>query len=73
MIFERCIARLKVKPQDIVFLDDIGANVKAAAKIGMKTIKVGLHDTEGIAALQQLSQVLSINWDFVLAQPKSKL
>ncbi|KAI1455359.1 HAD-like protein [Annulohypoxylon moriforme] len=31
-----------VKPEDIVFLDDIGENLKAAKKVGFRTIKVPL-------------------------------
>ncbi|ESO97447.1 hypothetical protein LOTGIDRAFT_115099 [Lottia gigantea] len=39
-IFQTCLERLQVKPQEAVFLDDIGQNVKAARQLGINTIKV---------------------------------
>lgn len=44
-----------VKPSDIVFLDDIGENLKAAKKEGFNTIKVNLGRT--YEAVEQLEKV----------------
>jgi putative hydrolase of the HAD superfamily len=42
-----------------VFLDDLGINLKPAAAMGMKTIKV----TSAAQALGELSQILSLALD----------
>lgn len=47
-----------VSAQDIVFLDDIGANLKAARAVGMRTIKVIMGKTD--AAVKELEKVTSI-------------
>ena len=39
-IYERACAALDVAPADCVFLDDLGINLKPAAAMGMRTIKV---------------------------------
>lgn len=39
-IFLTLLERLKLKPEEVVFLDDIGINVKAARNMGFQTIKV---------------------------------
>ena len=39
-IYELACARLGVRPEQAVFLDDIGANLKTARALGMATIKV---------------------------------
>lgn len=41
-IYEYTLNRLKVKPEQAIFLDDLGGNVKAADKMGITTIKVNL-------------------------------
>ena len=51
--------RLAVGPEEAIFLDDIGANLKPARALGMATIKVVTPE----AALSELSQLL----DFALA------
>lgn len=38
-IYRHAIQTLGVKPDEIVFLDDIGINLKAAAKLGIRTIR----------------------------------
>jgi putative hydrolase of the HAD superfamily len=43
-----------VAPADVVFLDDLGINLKPAAAIGMRTIKV----VEPDVALAELESVL---------------
>lgn len=52
-IYELLCERLQVRPNSVVFLDDIGANLKPAAAMGMRTIKVSdphqaLHDLEAV-------------------------
>jgi putative hydrolase of the HAD superfamily len=40
-IYELVCERLGLRPSEVVFLDDLGANLKPARALGMKTIKVG--------------------------------
>lgn len=45
-IYELALKRLGVeKPEEVVFLDDIGLNLKAAKDVGLRTIRVGLEET----------------------------
>jgi len=53
-IFRLACEQLGVEPAAAVFLDDIGANLKAARALGMTTIKV----TEPAAALETLAGLL---------------
>jgi putative hydrolase of the HAD superfamily len=53
-IFELACAALRIAPPEAVLLDDIGANLKSARALGMRTIKV--VDPE--AALAELQAVL---------------
>jgi len=46
--------RLEVSPQESVFLDDLGVNLKTARALGMTTIKVG----DPAEALAELSDVV---------------
>ncbi len=39
-IFELILEKLQVVPEEAIFLDDIGMNLKVAQKLGLKTIKV---------------------------------
>nr|XP_013808351.1 PREDICTED: acyl-CoA dehydrogenase family member 10 [Apteryx mantelli mantelli] len=39
-IYKLCLERLGVQPQESIFLDDISQNLKAAAQLGIKTVKV---------------------------------
>lgn len=39
-IYELCADRLGILPQEAVFLDDLPVNVAAAARVGMRGIKV---------------------------------
>lgn len=55
-IYEIACERLAVAPAEAAFLDDIGSNLKAAAKLGMTTIKVEDPD----AALGELGEVLGL-------------
>lgn len=54
--YEIACETIRVKPQECVFLDDLGINLKTAAAMGMTTIKV----TSSAQALADLSRVLSI-------------
>ncbi|XP_061459477.1 acyl-CoA dehydrogenase family member 10 isoform X2 [Rhineura floridana] len=49
-IYRVCLERLGVQAHESIFLDDIGQNLKAAAHLGIKTLKV--DDLE--SAIQQL-------------------
>ena len=53
-IYELACARLAVAPEDAVFLDDLGTNLKPARALGMTTIKVEDPDR----ALAELADVL---------------
>ena len=39
-IYELALQRLGVQPEEAVFLDDLGANLKPAKAMGITTIKV---------------------------------
>lgn len=46
----------EIKAEDIVFLDDIGENLKAAKRVGFRTIKVNLGRTfEAVDALEDIT------------------
>lgn len=49
-IYRLACARLGVSPEAVIFLDDIGGNLKPAKALGMETIKVDDPD-EALAAL----------------------
>ena len=53
-IYELTCQRLSVTPDQAVFLDDIGRNLKTARTLGMATIKVD----EPVAALTELQELL---------------
>ncbi|KAA1085812.1 hypothetical protein PGT21_020460 [Puccinia graminis f. sp. tritici] len=55
--FEYALKLLNVRsPKEVVFFDDIGINLKAAEKLGINTIKVGINDVK--PALEQLQKYL---------------
>jgi len=54
--YEMACAAVAVRPTQVVFLDDLGINLKPAAAMGMRTIKVGDPD----AALAELEQLLGL-------------
>ncbi len=56
----RACERLRIKPEQAVFLDDLGINLKPAKQLGMTTIKVTSEDQ----AIAELSDVL--RFDFKL-------
>ena len=41
-IYKLTLEKLDVDPQNCVFLDDLGMNLKPAKELGIKTIKVHL-------------------------------
>lgn len=55
-IYHLACERLAVAPEEAVFLDDIGSNLKAARALGLVTIKVEEPD----AALAELEELLGI-------------
>lgn len=54
--YEIACELLDVSPTECVFLDDLGINLKPAAAMGMRTIKVGNPDV----ALNELSSLLAL-------------
>ncbi|WP_298726262.1 HAD-IA family hydrolase [uncultured Ferrovibrio sp.] len=56
--YERACSLLGIQPSEAVFLDDLGINLKPAAAMGMKTIKVEDPDT----ALQQLGAIIGMEF-----------
>jgi putative hydrolase of the HAD superfamily len=54
--YEMACEALGISPHEAVFLDDLGINLKPAAKLGMRTIKVVDPD----AALDELSALLNL-------------
>ena len=58
--YEIACELLNVSPTQCVFLDDLGINLKPAAAMGMRTIKVG----EPTAALRELSDHLGLQFEF---------
>lgn len=52
-IYALACERLSVKPPEVVFLDDIGANLKSARALGMATVKVE-DPEEALAELERL-------------------
>ncbi|KAF9365695.1 hypothetical protein BGX34_008845 [Mortierella sp. NVP85] len=55
MIYKKACEIVGVQPSDVVFLDDIGANLKSAQNVGLTTIRVELGKPEkAIAQLEQL-------------------
>jgi putative hydrolase of the HAD superfamily len=56
-IYRLAFSTLEVEPDRIVFLDDIGANLKAARELGVTTIKV----VEPDAALRELSTLVGFD------------
>ncbi|KAF8590446.1 HAD-like protein [Ramaria rubella] len=51
--------RNNISPEEAVFLDDIGYNLKAAQKLGMQTIKVTIGGSH--RAIEQLGRMLQLD------------
>ena len=58
-IYELACRRLRTSPSEVVFLDDIGGNLKPARAMGMATIKVD----EPEIALRELSELVGLRFD----------
>ena len=54
----RACERLRIKPAQAVFLDDLGINLKPAKELGMTTIKVTTQEQ----AIAELSDVLKLDF-----------
>jgi putative hydrolase of the HAD superfamily len=52
--YELACAAVGVEPEEVVFLDDLGVNLKPARALGMRTVKV----TDPDQALAELEQIL---------------
>lgn len=52
-IYQMCLDRLKLSPEQTVFLDDLGINLKTANKMGIHTIKVTDPD-QAVGDLERL-------------------
>lgn len=63
--YQEALDRVGVHPSDVVFLDDLGINLKPAREMGMTTIKV----TDPIAAISQLQVVTGL--DLLSGSPSS--
>ena len=50
-IYKVACEAMKIKPEDAIFLDDLGINLKPAKALGMTTIKV-LNAADAIEALE---------------------
>ena len=55
-IYQHACSLLGVEPQDCVYLDDLGINLKPAKALGMRTIKV----ENTVQALDELEKILGI-------------
>ncbi|XP_064612305.1 acyl-CoA dehydrogenase family member 10-like [Liolophura sinensis] len=55
-IYELCLERLKVTPEQALFLDDLGVNLKPARNLGLHTIKVSSPDQ----AVAEMGEFLGI-------------
>ena len=54
-IFQHALQKIGCKPEEVVFLDDIGSNLKAAAKLGIQCIRVRIsREGEAIAELEKI-------------------
>lgn len=53
-IYQLCLQRLGLQPSESIFLDDLGQNLKAAASLGIHTVKVRDPET----AVQELETLL---------------
>jgi putative hydrolase of the HAD superfamily len=55
--YEHACELLDIRPEEAVFLDDLGVNLKPARAMGMTTIKVD----DPVAAVAELSAVLGLD------------
>ena len=72
-IYEYACSASKCSPDEMVFLDDIGANLKPAKAIGMRTIRVMVDDEQGVQALLKLEKVVGIQPLFQSFRPPATM
>jgi epoxide hydrolase-like predicted phosphatase len=54
-IFRHTLSVMGCKPEETVFLDDIGSNLKAAGKLGIRCIRVKIgKEAEAVAELERM-------------------
>jgi putative hydrolase of the HAD superfamily len=56
-IFHHAAATLGLEPAECVFIDDVEANIAAAASCGM----VGVHHTDPVSTARQLEELLTVS------------
>jgi putative hydrolase of the HAD superfamily len=56
--YEMACDALDVEPAEVVYLDDLGVNLKPARELGMRTIKVA----DPIVAIRELGEALAIDF-----------
>jgi acyl-CoA dehydrogenase family protein 10 len=62
-IYEKIIGEMAVAPEELVFLDDIGKNLKAAKALGIQTIKVETGKPQkAIHALAEIIGKKLVDW-----------
>lgn len=54
--YEKALAAMRVRPEETVFLDDLGINLKPARAMGMQTIKV-VSETQALAELSAVTKI----------------
>ncbi|KIS66470.1 uncharacterized protein UMAG_10746 [Mycosarcoma maydis] len=69
--YQHALDLLKVQASEVVFLDDIGPNLKAAQKLGITTIRVNSNDCT--PALAQLSKLTGVQLLDDGSNPSAKL
>ena len=55
-IYEMACEKMRIRPKEAIYLDDLGINLKPARALGMTTVKV----TSGSQALAELEQLLGV-------------
>lgn len=54
-IFKHALKIMGCRPEEVVFLDDIGSNLKAARKLGIQCIRVRISkEEEAVAELERM-------------------
>ena len=61
-IYQYILNEINIKPEETVFLDDLGMNLKPARKLGINTIKVVKEiQKEGLAEIKVAIDGIGIN------------
>ena len=61
-IYKLAFARMQVRPAEIVYLDDLGVNLRPAREMGMTTIKVVSEEQ----AIADLGDILGIDFQGII-------